>query len=284
MLCPDGTIPMVRLTLDRLTEFKSLAAFLGGGRTVQRDEHGASHLFGKKWANAYDTRANAGGASSINVWSPQVFGPQSSASQQWFTSGTSGSTFQSVECGYRLGPPFSNTPTLFVFCTPDTYASLFYNDYTPGTWTYQPGATHYLGAQLASSQQGGAPVQYRMGFFFTGGNWWFNISNQWIGYYPGSLFGGGPLASGAASAGFGGEVGLAGSAAPAMGSGKLPSAGYAQAAFQEDIIIALPSGAEQAMLVPEATSVNCYGIDVTNTSGTSWGTYLYFGGPGGLNC
>jgi hypothetical protein len=123
-----------------------------------------------------------------------------------------------------------------------------------------------------------------MGFFLTGGGWWFNVGNEWVGYYPVSVFGNGRLATGAASAGFGGEVGGAGLAFPAMGSGKKPAAGYGQAAYQHDVIISRASGAESAVLIPEPTSANCYGIDVTNNSGTSWGTYLFFGGPGGLNC
>ncbi|WP_328965674.1 neprosin family prolyl endopeptidase [Streptomyces virginiae] len=283
MLCPDGTVPLLRITLDKLAAFDSLDAFLSGERQARYDASGTLRLFGKIWANAYDTRDNLGGASGINVWSPQVLGTQSSASQQWFTSGTSASPFQSVECGYRAGPPFDAKPRLFVFYTPDGYNTLCYNDYH-GNWVYRAGASHVLGAALTASQAGGPTVQYRMGFFLTEGNWWFNVGNDWVGYYPVSVFGNGRLATGAASAGFGGEVHGAGSAFPTMGSGKKPAAGYGQAAYQHDVIISRASGAESAVLVPEPTSANCYGIDVTNNSGTSWGTYLFFGGPGGLNC
>lgn len=284
MLCPEGTVPLLRFTLDQLAAHERLEGFLTGGRTVRRDAGGVSHVFGKIWANAYDTRPNLGGSSGINVWAPFVIGPQSTASQQWFTSGTAASPFQSVECGYRAGPPFGGSPQLFAFYTPDNYNSVCYNDTCANTWVYRPGAAHVLGAQLPVSQAGGSPVVYRMGFFLSGGAWWFSVSNDWVGYYPVGLFGGGPLSTGAASAGFGGEVGGAGSAFPGMGSGKLPGAGYGQAAFQYDVIVSRPTGAESAQLAPEPTSVNCYGIDVTNLSGTSWGTYLYFGGPGGLNC
>ncbi|MFE6062714.1 neprosin family prolyl endopeptidase [Streptomyces sp. NPDC056431] len=282
MLCPEGTVPILRLTLEQLVRFPTLEDFLRGGLQVRRDEQGVVSLAGKFWGNAYDTRDNLGGASGVNVWAPLVFGVESSASQQWFTSGTGSSPFQSVECGYRLGPPFDNKPRLFVFYTPDTYASLCYNDWHPGTWVYRTGASHVLGTALTASQPG-APVQYRMGFFLTGGAWWFSIGGDWIGYYPATLFGSGTLATKAASAGFGGEVGGIGSF-PAMGSGKKPPAGYGLAAYQHDVIVARPTGAESANLAPEPTSANCYGVDVTNHSGSAWGSYLFFGGPGGLNC
>ncbi|MEU3653525.1 neprosin family prolyl endopeptidase [Streptomyces sp. NPDC032161] len=283
MLCPEGTVPILRLTLERLVRFRTLEDFLRGGLQVRRDEEGVAHPFGKIWGNAYDRRDNHGGSSGVNVWAPLVFGVESSASQQWYTSGTSSSPFQSVECGYRLGPPFDNKPRLFVFYTPDGYTSVCYNDWHAGTWVYRTGASHVLGAALTASQPG-APVQYRMGFFLTGGAWWFSIGDDWIGYYPATLFGSGMLANKAASAGFGGEVGGAGTAFPSMGSGEKPPAGYGHAAYQHDIITALPTGAESADLAPEPTSENCYGLEVTNHSGSSWGSYLFFGGPGGLNC
>ncbi|MGW4147087.1 neprosin family prolyl endopeptidase [Streptomyces sp. F-7] len=285
MLCPEGTVPMLRLTLERLVSFPTLTDFLQGGLHVRRDEAGVAHPFGKIWGNAYDSRDNHGGASGINVWSPLVFGVESSASQQWYTSGAHASPFQSVECGYRLGPPFDNKPRLFVFYTTDGYnpGSFFYNDDHLGRWVYASGASHVLGTVLTASRPG-APVQYRMGFFLTGGAWWFSVGGTWVGYYPTTTFGSGMLGTKAAAAGFGGEVGGVGTSFPSMGSGKRPAAGYGHAAYQHDVIIALPTGAESANLTPEPTSVNCYDLEVTNHSGSSWGSYIFFGGPGGTNC
>lgn len=291
MLCPDGTVPLVRTTIERLCTFGDLDTFLRGGRVSQEestDQSAATSFQGKVWGNGYDTRDNFGGSSFINVWSAAVFGPQSSASQQWYTSGSSpGDPFQTVECGYRIGTPFRNVPTLFIASAINGYDTLCYNT-DCSRFTYKPNARQVLGAQLQASQPGSEnQIEYEMGFVLTEGRWWFHVSGEWIGSYKASLFEGGALATGAKSAGFGGEVGGAGAAFPAMGSGVRPAAGLGKAAVQRGVFRNVTAQtAEPAVLSPgNFTMSNCYGpLDIRNNTATSWHTYLLFGGPGGLNC
>ncbi|SOB88841.1 neprosin family prolyl endopeptidase [Streptomyces sp. 1331.2] len=108
-----------------------------------------------------------------------------------------------------------------------------------------------------------------------------------IGCFPLSWFNNGPLTTGATRAKFGGEVGSSLTFWPSMGSGQHASAGFGQAAYQRAAAVnPLGGGAVYATLA-EAGSVtgSCYSVQITNNSSSfDWGTYLFFGGPGGSPC
>jgi hypothetical protein len=132
------------------------------------------------------------------------------------------------------------------------------------------------------------------------GNWWLLLNpggGSWtdVGYYPGSMYGSGPLASGKASlTEFGGEVCNGPNGGndctnpnwPQMGSGNFASAGWQQAAYQNDLFYINSSGAGiNSSLTPVTESSKCYSANFTPaSSGGSWGSYIYFGGPGGYEC
>jgi hypothetical protein len=71
-----------------------------------------------------------------------------------------------------------------------------------------------------------------------------------------------------------------------MGSGAHASAGFRKAAYQRDALVFPSGGGAQHAGLAEAgsTSGPCYTIDITNGSDSEWGTYLFFGGPGGQAC
>jgi len=72
---------------------------------------------------------------------------------------------------------------------------------------------------------------------------------------------------------------------PQMGSGAFASAGWQQAAYQHNLFYIDTSGTGvSSSLTPVTQSSTCYSIDVTPSSGGSWGSYIYFGGPGGYKC
>ena len=110
--------------------------------------------------------------------------------------------------------------------------------------------------------------------------WWLFFNGEWAGYYPVSLYQGGALASGAGIVDFGGET-VRGQRWPPMGSGAFPSAGFGHAAFQRNSIFYPLAGGDalEASLSPEESSPNCYKVLVSNSSGTTWGTYLLFRRP-----
>lgn len=287
MWCPPGTVPVLRHTLDRMAaEHATLDEFLAG---VFTDPH-------RRHAKAQQATPNLGGASNINIWAPQQLIPPSlvsSASQQWYTNaGLPFVPFQSVECGWRAGviegAPADAFPRLFVFYTRDNYntGASFYNDYSGSGFAYVAGASHILHSALTPvSQPNGGQFDIRMGFTLTGGRWWFHVSGAWIGSYPATLFSNGTLGTSALEASFGGETTTGFGSFPSMGSGKFPGEGFGKAAYQRTVAVNDLAGiAVNARLAPGQVSPACYNVAITNNTGSDWGSYLFFGGPGGLNC
>jgi hypothetical protein len=125
-----------------------------------------------------------------------------------------------------------------------------------------------------------------MGFYLTGGAWVFYFDDHPVGYYPLAWFENGPLVHGATRVRFGGEVGSNLPIWPPMGSGRHASAGHGKAAYQRAAFVNPTAGGAVFANLSEAgsTSGTCYTIDITNNSASEWGTYLFFGGPGGQPC
>ena len=123
MHCPEGTIPMRRVTLENLTQFETLSHFFqkGPGEVLppQISPSGiapsvpASH----RWAHAYQNVDNLGGHSRLNLWDPQIASDQIfSLCQHWYVAGN-----QTLECGWQVYPQFygNTNPVLFTYWTAD---------------------------------------------------------------------------------------------------------------------------------------------------------------------
>lgn len=289
MWCPPGTVPVLRHTLERLVaDHSTLDDFLIGPKAADNV---------RRHAVAKQEIANLGGASDVNIWSPNLIPPQllSSASQQWYSTGTGPFvTLQTVECGWRAGiiagpVAADSVPRLFVFYTSKDYqqGQSFYNDYSTGGFAYTPGANHVLhGAMTPVSQTDGTQWHVRMGFTLTQGRWWFHSSGAWIGSYPASLFSpNGTLGTGANLASFGGETTTGFGVFPTMGSGRFPNEGFGKAAYQRLIGVNNTAGVPiAAQLAPGEVSAGCYNVSIVASSDSAWGSHIFFGGPGGLTC
>lgn len=286
MWCPPGTVPVLRHTLDQLaTEYATLDEFVRGARADNFRRHAVARQEGD----------NLGGASNVNLWSPVLIPPSllSSASQQWYSNaGLPFVDLQTVECGWRAGviegAVADSLPRLFVFYTRKDYTAgnSCYNDFCPNGFAYAAGANHVLhGAFSPVSQQGGTQFDVRMGFTLTGGRWWFHLAGTWIGSYPATLFSNGTLHTSARMASFGGETTTGFGVFPVMGSGRFPSEGFGKAAYQRTVAVNDMTGvARHAQLGAGSVSSACYDISISNNSPTDWGSFFFYGGPGGMNC
>jgi hypothetical protein len=282
--CPSGTIPMRRMALGQMARFRTLAAYLSktpyGKRAAGPQITGDPH----RYAYASQSVINYGGNSWLNVWNPSgTF----SISQQWYTNG-SGSGYQTVEGGWINWPAkYGSQSVLFIYFTPDGYTTGCYNIECAGF--VQTTKAVALGAPFANySSYGGTQYGFDLQWKYYNGNWWMFFGNNAVGYYPGSAFKGGAMASNAAVTWYGGETYTPSGGWPQMGSGNFASAGWTQAAFQNTIFYSpqnVSGGAGVwSSLTPAETNPACYTIAYTSSAnGGSWGTYLYFGGPGG-NC
>ena len=289
MACPPGTIPMRRVTLDELTRHEQLRDFFrkapGGAQghpSLGPQEDARVH----KYAHGKQTVDNVGGHSNVNVWQPNVGSQIFSLSQHWYAGGN---PLQTVEIGWQVYPrKYDITlPVLFIYWTADGYEDTgCYNLDCEAFVQVNP--SWPLGGSLTPvSTPGGEQWILELGAYLDQGNWWLYVGG-WtaeaaLGYYPGSLYGQGQLATKATSVDYGGEV-VDDSAWPPMGSGAFANAGWQHAAFQNQVFY-LPPGAATgawASLNRRQPSPDCFTIDLG--SGGSWGDYFFYGGPGGAGC
>ncbi len=311
-LCPEGTIPMRRLTLARLTRFATLDQFLqkapGGDRpptialadrpaTVRGFGAGTGLIEEHRYAHAYqyDVGSCQGASAWLNVWKPVAAPGVFSLSQLWITSAgdPSGAVFQTIEGGWQVYPEHygHDQPVLFLFFTNAGYNPAYggsrgYNLEVPAF--VQTGASWTIGGPLPSWSVAGGPQRgFRMHWQRDPqtGHWWLFLQGSGapepIGFYPRSLFGTGPLSRFASRIDFGGEV-----AAPPgvpttgqMGSGAFSGQGYGFAAFQKEIAFLNGDAFQPARLTPQATHPQLYTVDVGHDD-ANWKTHLFFGGPG----
>jgi hypothetical protein len=271
---------MERITLEKMVQFPTLQAFL-----AKSPDNQAANAH--RYAVGYQYVTNYGGNSWLNLWNPKGY---FSLSQQWYVGG-SGSGTQTVEGGWIHYPgKFGTKSVLFIYWTANDYQSTgCYNldctafVQTNNSWALGAGFTNY-------STSGGTQWGFTLQWQYYQGNWWLYLqgsgSIQAIGYYPGSIYNGGPLSQNSSLIEYGGETYTPTTSWPQMGSGKFANAGFRKAAFQKTIFYIPNSqgGATGvwATLSPLQTNPTCYTIIITPSSkGGSWGTYFYFGGPGG---
>ncbi|MER7765641.1 neprosin family prolyl endopeptidase [Kitasatospora sp. NPDC096140] len=285
MSCPPGTIAMRRITPEEIAARGSVRDFhhkhpRGAGRRGP----GAPAAGLRQHTTGVQEVANLGGHSYVNIWDPQVTGAAFTVSQQWF--GTVDSTpVQTVECGYQVYPGKYGTaqPVLFIYWTADGYQHTgCYN--LECTAFVQTNSAWLLGGTLGqASVTGGVQIELEVAWYLAGGNWWLYLGGVPVGYYPASLFGGGPLATGAGRIICGGEVyNVAGW--PPMGSGAFAAGGWQYAAYHRDVqYVATNNTPQYAKLTAYQPAPNCY-TSLVNSGPTPWYEYVFFGGPGGSSC
>lgn len=314
--CPEGTVPIRRVTIDDLARYRTLEDRLlksprdldGGAARDPSQGHlflgqpAASGieapLYGPTSTHQYAHAAqhnlhNVGAHTRINVWNPHVqASTEFSLSQLWVVGG-SGGNLQTLEAGVqKYVNLYGNAePHLFIYSTSDGYGPAGCYNLDCGRFV-QVSNTALIGATLSpSSITGGAQYEMELAWFLSSGNWWLKVNGAWIGYYPGSLFNAAGLASGASVIDFGGEIiddrGQHGyHTYTAMGSGAYPAARWQKAAFQRNIWYYpnTTTAYHATGLTAYRDNAYCYDIALYNND-PSWGTYFFYGGPGyNTNC
>jgi hypothetical protein len=287
--CEAGTIPMLRLTLDRVLAHETLDHFFakypgGPSQKLVSDYHAVLSGSPHKYSHAYQTVNNHGGTSDLNIWNPSG---DFTLSQQWYVAHKSDGTVQTAECGNVRYPAGSwSDASLFIYRTNNGYAS--------GSGCYnldcagfvQTNHTYALGAHWSHySTQGGDQYSLKYGYQLFEGNWWLQLGGTNVGYYPGSVYDNGPMATESTKVDFGGETYNDNTDAwPQMGSGSFAGSGWQQAAYHKEICYLTTDASPScyaASLTTSADDVSCYTIDYHYYGDSSWGTYFFFGGPGG---
>lgn len=297
MGCPPGTIPIRRLTLDQMTRYPTLQDFfrkVPPPAVMMREQPpsapDADESKNHRYAYTRQVVDNVGGHSFLNVWMPGVVTPNQrmSLSQEWYTSG-SGTSTQTAEVGWQVLPDKygHSQPVLFIYWTPDGYATGNYNLDNPAFVQTNP--SWALGGAIGPvSTDGGQQYEIEITFYLSGGNWWLYLggtaSSDAVGYYPVSIYNGGQMATSADTITYGGETVCKAVGWGDMGSGQFASAGWQHAAYQRDIYyFPAAGGSAWATLKDAQPSPGCYTVNLANAP-DPWNVYFFFGGPGGTDC
>ncbi|CAN1836938.1 hypothetical protein LINPERHAP1_LOCUS34923 [Linum perenne] len=285
--CPDGTVAILRSSTTDIPPktpsdlTTSSTTNNSQSPTIFHPEYALAVLPGIEY---FFYGANA----DINVWSPRIQPKELSVAQIWVTDG-GGDKIETIEAGWMV-TAFKPQPHLFTYWTYDGYgASGCYNLQCSGFVQTSPKIS--LGAELEPvSTYGGDQrvISIRIHRDVRTGNWWLNIQDIDVGYWPGDLFKN--LKSSARVIEWGGRVintnphGF--HTTTQMGSGRFPSEGYGKAAYFKNLEYidgeGFPNAASDALI--RVKRPECYDIDL-KTWKKGRGIHFFYGGPGySLHC
>jgi hypothetical protein len=170
---------------------------------------------------------------------------------------------QIVEVGYRKD---HTGLKLFVYHwvndTGTCYNGCGWVDYGPTTTNAGDDITAHAGSNK------------KMGIQYFGGNWWINYGNEWIGYYPGTIWSGASPASTFTRANYTqlfGEIAHDTTSAKCTDMGNGNQAGVGAAYFAGTGFIAGPA---VALVANTTTDSSAWSLNMLS------GTAFYYGGPG----
>jgi hypothetical protein len=237
---------------------------------------------------------NLGTEGIINTWRPYVqWSNEFSLGQLWLVRGN-GIGLQTVEVGAQTYFDIYHdwNPHLFIFYTTNNYTKFGnniggYNRDVEG-WV-QSSAVAYPGMRVAESIPGGDQYELSLKVQLSAGNWWVRVGNEWMGYYPAALFNAGGLHDQADSVDWGGEIVDDVSHHPEptatwMGSGGFPSQGWQRAAYMRNLAYQSDAAGTMTRMqgFTSVTNPNAYQIAADFSGASSWGSYFYWGGSGGV--
>ena len=285
--CQDKTVPIGRTTLEQMTRFQTLKAFLrqtpaGKGKPLAAYNPCDYGVDAQNLTN--QTVYNLGVSSTLSINQPELNLPielpgcEGEFSQAEVIAGALDGS--SVDAGWGVMPrQFQDRQVRLFTLGPSCF------DYDCGDFVQYDGNL-FLGIPLSPvSVPGGAQGEVTIQWLWSDGNWWLGVNGTWVGYYPGVVFAGGEMATHADYISLGGEAGGTGYT-PQMGSGQLGTSGYPYAAYQRQIWYY--DGAYNATYATGLSyppTNTCPGS--TSTLGPYWdgvgdfGVYFFFGGPGG---
>ena len=152
------------------------------------------------------------GPQLLNLWQPSIGANQIfSLSQHWYTAG-SGAGLQTRECGWQVYPDFLPRRAAASLHVLDGGRLQVDGLLQPHLLGIRPDVLHVRprNGRRSDQRERWRPVFDEVAYSLTGGRWWLYYNgtsgSNAIGYYPVTLYGGGPLASKATEIDYGGET------------------------------------------------------------------------------
>ncbi|XP_065616860.1 protein neprosin [Quercus suber] len=311
--CPEGTVPIRRTQEDEYTRgvkwIPRRTQLNHSFYDISNHEH-AIVSFGV--AEIYGARA------SLNVWNPVVDDGEFSLAQIWVLAGPDeelntieagwkSDGYQSTGCFSLECPGFVQVNKNFSLDSPiepvsrysaqqfDIGITIYKSDGYQSTGCFNLECPGFV--QVNKNFSLDFPIepvsrysaqQFDIGItiYKENGKWWFQVQDQVLGYWPGTIFN--YLVSSASRIEWGGEVYNAElgdhHTRTQMGSGHFGNEGYGKASYFRNIGYMDNSGkfidVETQSLKKYATRPSCYNVEVANNTNGGFGTHFYFGGPG----
>jgi hypothetical protein len=207
---------------------------------------------------------------------------------------------QTIEAGWiRYPARFGDKlPHLFTFFTAVGYET--YGDYLQGWnqdykgWVQIDSTIHPGSTFPTINVEDGPQYEIWMAYQLYQGNWWLWVKDRWIGYYPASMFSAGhipanTLGDHADQINFYGEIfdsnQVFGVTTTDMGSGRFPETRWPHSAWISRIRYQ-PDPNNSGSVDYDGgggifqDDVGRYRIEPHFKSGSSWGSYMWIGGPG----
>lgn len=311
-LGPPGTVPVLRIDPDRIyapgtvQDFLSkygnasdIPAYINEGDIPPPQAGGAfTHFYAKSHMNV----SNYGGEGYLNVWGPFViYKTEQSTAQIAVTVGGPPTPKETIEAGWHvLGSLYGDYATrFFVYFTVNGYKEVGplkggYNMKQNG-WV-QTSRTVAPGTILTSvSVLDGSQVEFYLRVQLHEGKWWVRYNDEFVGYYPASLFSSDGLGAKADRIHFYGETNddltIEGMTPNDMGSGKFPIDGLEMrtAAYMRTLQVQeTAEGYDRSKYRADKiliTNKKCYDLLGKFTSTNAWRSHYYYGGDGqNKNC
>ena len=302
---PKGSVPILRKKLATLGYTRPLRKYLSksrgnrmvrlGGMGLAAPEEGGSHRYG----NSGQSITCFGGEGQLSCYDPYTESSDDFSLIQIGLSNSDLGFLQTVEAGWQEFQDLTGdwVPHLFTYYTTNGYSSDGdnqggYNTDVDGWVQYDnqlyPGTTF-----TPYSTRGGDQRKISIKYQLWQGNWWFQCQGRWMGYYPASLFMGNQsvfstLGDHADYIGFWGEIydsdDVEGRTSSDMGSGYFAGNEWPWAAYMHNL--RAQAGRDGSMSDYDgsgslfSSDPDMYDIEAHFNSGSSWGSYLYVGGPG----
>ncbi|KAI1327108.1 hypothetical protein F5Y16DRAFT_372645 [Xylariaceae sp. FL0255] len=290
---PEGTVPILR-TSSNYTDH--IVKTLPNANKNAKRQYAGTHWY----ASSAQYITNYGGKGTFSLFDAYTeegsdFSLLQTAIIHGSAQAAAGTVTQTAEAGWINYPNQISPPHLFSYYTTDGYASEGDNI---GGWNteyagwVQTDSTIYPGIAFSPlSTDGGSQYELEIGYYLTGGNWWLWCDGKYIGYYPASLYSNGASNAAETLGTYSNEINFYGEiynsenaeTTTDMGSGEFPSAGFGKSAYIHNIVYIDGSSVYQdynGAAGQVVSDTSRYNYAPTWSSGTSWGSYFYIGGPG----
>lgn len=300
---PPGTVPVLRIDPDRIHAPGTVADFLskyGDASDIPNYDEippmaslGSQHYH----AAARQWKQNYGGEGCLSVWQPFAQVPRELSIGQVavIAVNSKNEITETIEAGWMVnGALYGDFATrFFVYFTTTGYKESGPNkggyDMRQVGWV-QTSATFTPGTILTeTSALGGEQVEAYLRVELHEGKWWVRFQDEFVGYYPASLFSPTGLGTAAAALQFHGEttddLAIAGMTVTDMGSGEFPDAKVKRrSAYMRNLQIQDTVKAyERTQFLPKdpvATNKKCYHFIDDTKATDAWHSQFYYGGPG----